>query len=407
MPCSHGSGSVGNLRESTLEEIWNGPAIQGIRSSILQNQVHPLCKCDGCPFQRKDIAFPERSNPVEVTDDLADRFDEDWYLSRHSGIRETVESGVLASGLEHFIRSGRYEGTEHRLFPEIGPPNSSHSTAKSASGIASQNNAILALREYSQGKVHLAAFPSDVIFVVTNYCNLRCVMCPQGMRRVTNPSHTPAEIAHKAIAFLKKAQRVILSGIGEPLLSPAFWAVMDALKGKKFGLLRIHSNGHFIDAENSDRILNSGLNLLLVSLDAATQETYSRIRGSDFSKPLAGLRRIIQARSGWKGSRLRISVTMTLMKENMAEAKAFVRLAKELGVDSAIFSQIFTFGDAPDWVVPREVGPFVYSDQMLEKAKEAVAMYLGEALREGELLGVKVVFHDNVESYLGRPPGAT
>jgi molybdenum cofactor biosynthesis enzyme MoaA len=86
-----------------------------------------------------------------------------------------------------------------------------------------------------------AATPSDLILVVTNYCNLRCVMCPQGMREVRRPEHTPLAFAAGVRGFLRRAQRVILSGVGEPLLAPAFWDVVEGLRDKAFGLLRIHT----------------------------------------------------------------------------------------------------------------------------------------------------------------------
>ena len=71
--------------------------------------------------------------------------------------------------------------------------------------------------------------------------NLRCVMCPQGMREVRRPEHTPLAFAAGVRGFLRRAQRVILSGVGEPLLAPAFWDVVEGLRDKAFGLLRIHT----------------------------------------------------------------------------------------------------------------------------------------------------------------------
>src|ERR1700679_1242109 len=114
MPCSHGSLPLGNLNENSLEEIWNGPAIQEVRRSILANQVHPNCKCQGCPFQREDPAYPEVQIPPEIDEAFAAEFDEQWYLERYEDIRRAVVNGSLSSGLEHFVRHGKAEGREHR-----------------------------------------------------------------------------------------------------------------------------------------------------------------------------------------------------------------------------------------------------------------------------------------------------
>lgn len=93
---------------------------------------------------------------------------------------------------------------------------------------------------------------------------------------------------------------------------------------------------------------------------------------------------------------------MILMKANVTEAKAFVQMAKELGVDMAIFSQIFAFGDRPDWVIRRNGQDFVYSHQLLDHIRESVSKSLHEALVEAGNLKVNVVLHDNVASYV--PP---
>jgi hypothetical protein len=74
-------------------------------------------------------------------------------------------------------------------------------------------------------------------------------------------------------------------------------------------------------------------------------------------------------------------------------------LAKELEVDTAILSQILTFGDHPDWVVGRDDDDFVCSNRMLSKIKADTAIHLREAIEEATTLNVKVVFHDNGDSY--------
>jgi MoaA/NifB/PqqE/SkfB family radical SAM enzyme len=243
-------------------------------------------------------------------------------------------------------------------------------------------------------------YEADIVLVVTTVCNLRCVMCPQGMREVKNPAHTSQEIIGRCESFLEQSQRVILSGIGEAMLSPAFWSTIAALKDKRFGVLRLHTNGHFVSEDNAVRLLDSGLSLLMISLDAATPATYRKIRGSDLEIPLVGIRRLVALRKKYPRTRLQIAITMTLMRDNVTEAAEFITLARLLDVDTAIFSQIFPFGDRPDWIVPRDGGDFVYADQMLEPIRKVVTRHLNQAIAEAEKSAVKVVFHDNVDSYL-------
>ncbi len=388
-PCSHGSRRIGNLELESIETIWNGATARELRASILADRVHEVCKCPGCPFQKFSTSHPQTTPPIEADPDLISTFDEGWYLERHPHIRESVQSGALSSGLEHFIRNGRTEGAAYRTHEKGNQTSRSRLT-----------NAVAALIEFAEGRTYVSAYPSDIIVVVTMVCNLRCAMCPQGMGEVKNPNHTAVGLIARCMAFLQTAQRVILSGVGEPMLSPGFWFVIESLKAKTFGILRVHSNGHFMDDSNSRRILDSGLNLLMISLDAATAKTYRRIRGSNLETPVSGLRGLLALRRQREKSSLHVGITMTLMRDNLSEAKDFIVLASEIGVDTAIFSQIFPFGDRPDWVLAREGGPFAYSDQMLEPIREQAGHYLKEALQEAEIRKVKVVLHDNVGTYL-------
>jgi hypothetical protein len=48
--CCWITGPVGNLKDTTIEEIWNGPAIRELRESILRNETHPLCRHAPCIY---------------------------------------------------------------------------------------------------------------------------------------------------------------------------------------------------------------------------------------------------------------------------------------------------------------------------------------------------------------------
>ncbi|HNC22848.1 MAG TPA: radical SAM protein [Opitutaceae bacterium] len=413
MPCSHGSAPVGNLLTSTAEEIWNGPLMQEVRGALLRGEVHRVCHSSECPFQREHPAFPERAAPLSLDEEFAQSFNEAAYLADHPDVGAQVEEGRFASGLEHFVRHGRHEGRSYRLttsLPTQAPVVAAESIdeetgdsgprRESSGPPAPLENATLGLVEYSRGAVELRAHPVDVVLAVTTICNLRCVMCPQGMEQVTNPHHMPVSVVERARQVLESATRIIISGVGEPTTAPAFWWVVDHMPARRRRFVRANTNGHFLDDARAARIASSCVTELSVSLDAARPETYHKIRGGDFDRVLTAVKVLMRARSACPTSRIFINVNMTLMRENVFEAAMFVALARRLAVDGVVFTQLFTFGDVPTWRVRRGAWEFVYSEQMIAGYGSEVRRHLEAASQCARNLGVPVFFRDNTASHL-------
>ena len=63
---------------------------------------------------------------------------------------------------------------------------------------------------------------------------------------------------------------------GEPMLHPQFFSFLDNLQEHDNTV--VSTNGHFLSEENSEKLVRSGLNKLIISLDGIDQETYSAYR---------------------------------------------------------------------------------------------------------------------------------
>jgi hypothetical protein len=50
MPCCYAQRELGNLKDASLEEIWNGPVAVELRAFIKRNEVHPVCDGAICKF---------------------------------------------------------------------------------------------------------------------------------------------------------------------------------------------------------------------------------------------------------------------------------------------------------------------------------------------------------------------
>jgi molybdenum cofactor biosynthesis enzyme MoaA len=363
--------------------------MQEVRASILQGKVHDICRTTNCPHQQPNDAFtPPEATPF-FDKGWVDSFDENRYLGDNPDVAAAVLRLEFVSGLEHFVKFGRAEGRSYSLTSRRSDQPRSHA-----------HNAMLALSEHSRGATEINSSPVDVVLQISSICNLKCVMCGHGVGAVENKRHMLIEVVDRAGPMLHTASRMIFSGMGEPFLAPAFWKVIANFGREQTVFIRANSNGHFVTGENARQIMDSGLKEISFSLDAATPETYTKIRGGDFGKALSGVSTMCDARRNHSRGSLEIFINMTLMCENVSEAPAFVDLAYRLKVDAIIFGQLLKFGDQPSWVAPREVWTFRYSEQMLRNCPDLATRYITEAKKRAEILGLKLIFLHNTDQYI-------
>jgi molybdenum cofactor biosynthesis enzyme MoaA len=345
---------------------------------------------------------------LDIKEHFARAFDEDWYLATYRDAAEAISTRELASGLEHFIRHGRREGRAYKLkrcsWPQIQfrafKAFLRRWTGYSKNNYKSLPNTIQCLIDYSLGQTKVTVPPVEVVVVVSTICNLSCVMCPHGMKLVHDPKHMPLAILERASQTIATAARMIVSGLAEPLIAPAFWHILEVTSHRKDIFIRVNSNGHFLTDEKAIQLLDSRLTEISFSLDAATSETYGKIRGSNFNRLLLGIRRLLLMRAERPACQLKIYLNMTLMKDNLHEAAAFVEMAHNLGVDAVVLSQLFSFGDRPDWVVEKKSRRFIYSEQMLIRVAEEARHQILRAKKRAEDLHMRIIYQSNVEWYL-------
>ena len=78
--------------------------------------------------------------------------------------------------------------------------------------------------------------------------------------------------------FKKNKLSALMLTASEPLLYKNFDKVLERAKEAEIMDIFIFTNGNLLNEKNSNLILNSGVTRLFVSIDAATEETYNKIR---------------------------------------------------------------------------------------------------------------------------------
>ncbi|AWR93811.1 radical SAM protein [Acidianus brierleyi] len=121
--------------------------------------------------------------------------------------------------------------------------------------------------------------PTYWIWQLTNRCNLECIHClwESGPNAAYPDELSPKE----SLELCKKIVNIqipytTLSG-GEPLLYPGFWDLFTCFRNNDIEV-KIETNGNLISESVADRIARLEPRSVQISIDGATQKTYSTMR---------------------------------------------------------------------------------------------------------------------------------
>jgi MoaA/NifB/PqqE/SkfB family radical SAM enzyme len=198
--------------------------------------------------------------------------------------------------------------------------------------------------------------PRELMVFVTRRCNLRCTMCPF----VQPTRHAPGAYGDidprdfgTFVDRYRAARTIGLVG-GEPFLHPELFELISLAAARRLEV-SVSTNGLFLDPSTVERLLDSPLAALNVSLDAPTAELYAQRRagsGAQFSRIVAGIERLAEARERRGSGRPAIIMSYVTGLGTVAGMKEYIALAERLGADQVSFQNVIPYecspGTAPD-----------------------------------------------------------
>jgi MoaA/NifB/PqqE/SkfB family radical SAM enzyme len=164
-------------------------------------------------------------------------------------------------------------------------------------------------------------------------CNLECITCfrncwDQPMGRMSDETF---ESIFNGLKTLDPAPSVYFGGIGEPLFHPRTveWVARIKSLGVKVELI---TNGTILTEKISRKLIDAGLDVLWVSIDGATPETYADVRlGAELPVILENLRRLFKMRNGGHFPKPEIGVAFVAMKRNINDLPKIIRMGHTFG----------------------------------------------------------------------------
>jgi radical SAM protein with 4Fe4S-binding SPASM domain len=169
----------------------------------------------------------------------------------------------------------------------------------------------------------------------TTSCNLRCPECPSGLRAFSRPTGMLDKNFFRQVIDQVKQHTAYLTFYfqGEPFLNPDFLDMVKFANSRKI-FTSTSTNAHFLDDATARKVVESGLQRLIISIDGLTQETYEQYRiGGRLEKVLEGTRNIIKWKKELVSATPHVVFQFLVVRHNEHEADRLLDLAQETGVN--------------------------------------------------------------------------
>ena len=220
--------------------------------------------------------------------------------------------------------------------------------------------------------------PVCVYLEVTNRCNLPCETCPRTFEALEPPADMSWGLFTSIVDQLPDLARAVLHGVGEPMLVKNLPRMIRYLKDRGVYVL-FNTNGTLLAPKKRQELIDTGLDELRVSLDAAEAKSFLKVRGKNmFVRIVRNVGEFTALQREIGATTPRVSLWLTGLKETVDQLPEFVRLAARIGV-TEVYLQRLVFDDLGRGLARSESSLFEKT-QAGEEVAIAAAQELGREL---------------------------
>lgn len=213
------------------------------------------------------------------------------------------------------------------------------------------SNLVMAHYERWLGREVVSSFPYLFVFEVTNVCNLKCPFCLTGKgisggRSVRHMGFDEAkEIIDQVGDYIYLMQ---LYTWGEPLLNRDIHKIVKYAKEKNIYVM-LSTNATMLNEVNCRRLVESGIDYVMVAVDGFSDETYKKYRvGGDYYKVIKNVETLLDVKREMASTTPFVEWQFIVFKHNEHEVKAAERRAYEMGVNK--FTPLPAYVEDESWL---------------------------------------------------------
>lgn len=173
----------------------------------------------------------------------------------------------------------------------------------------------------------------------TNHCNLKCPECPSGLGALTRPlGLLKFEEFKNWIDQIKHTGFYVqLFFQGEPFINKHLPRMIEYAQQNKI-YISISTNGHFINYNNVDFVLDNAPDKLIYSMDGLDEDSYQNYRvGGTFKQADEGLRILVKRKYERSLKKPYVEFQFIVMKQNEHQLDEVIRYGEDVGVDKVVF----------------------------------------------------------------------
>lgn len=213
-------------------------------------------------------------------------------------------------------------------------------------------------------------YPRNINVVLSNQCNLKCVMCPFHSPLFLEDRKTdyfddkkwmPLSLIEKLVAELKSIKPIDapitfhMGELDEPLMHPKIGEIVRLLRSIPNSTVHITSNGNLMNEKVARAVIGAGLQSMQFSVDAHTPETYKKIRGAKLEKVQRNVERFLKLRNELNPE-LYVNLCIINQPGATEEIEDFKAYWRDKGASSVSVYQLFkpVEGNSAQWVVPNK-----------------------------------------------------
>ena len=252
---------------------------------------------------------------------------------------EEVWNSEIAQDIRRSILDGSYKYCNRKLCPKI-----QGGILPDYSRLNAEEKAIV-----DAGAVKMPQLPQRYLLCFDRSCNLSCPSC-----RTHKIVHGQGKEFDKSMYLSEKLIEdlfakphnnpinLMITGSGDPFASKVYRRLIESIDGKDFPNLRLDlfTNGVLLTPEQWQKLerVHNNIGMISISIDAASAETYKKVRGGDWQQLMDNMSFIGDL---LKTGKIRnFETNFVVQKSNFHEMSAFVRLCASKNVRQINFSPL-------------------------------------------------------------------